>query len=85
MSDTYTVFNRKERHNEVKNLIDLQAAIQEREDTEIIKHLNKAIGPRIAQDTFVCGLCGFRENADIVGATNIVKRGVNLIQKILQR
>jgi transposase len=66
-------------------LADLQDIIREKEEAEIIRYLKKAIGPRIAQDTFICGLCGFKENADIVGATNIAKRGAKLIQKIIQR
>jgi hypothetical protein len=85
LSDTYTVFNRERKYNEKKNLEDLQNIIREKEEAEIIKYLRMAIGPRIAQDTFVCGLCGFKENADIVGATNIAKRGAKLIQKIIQR
>jgi transposase len=66
-------------------LTDLKVIIREKEETEIIRYLKMAIGPRISQDTFVCGLCGFKENADIVGATNIAERGINLIQKIIQR
>ena len=85
LNETYTVFNRERKYNEKKNLEDLQDIIREKEDAEIIRYLKMAIGPRIAQDTFFCGLCGFKENADIVGATNIAKRGVNLIQKIIQR
>jgi hypothetical protein len=85
LSDTYTVFNRERKYNEKKSLEHLQDIIREKEDAEIIRYLKMAIGPRIAQDTFICGLCGFKENADIVGATNIAKRGVNLIQKIIQR
>ncbi len=62
----------------------MQTVVREKEEAEIIKHLKSAIGPRISQDTFVCGLCAFRENADIVGAVNIAKRGANVIQKTLQ-
>jgi hypothetical protein len=85
LSDTYTVFNRERKYNEEKNLADLQDIIREKEEAEIIRYLKKAIGPRIVQDTFICGLCGSKENADIVGATNIAKRGAKLIQKIIQR
>jgi len=85
LNETYTVFNRERKYNEEKNLADLQDIIREKEEAEIIEYLRMAIGPRISQDTFVCGLCGFKENADIVGATNIAKRGAKLIQKIIQR
>jgi hypothetical protein len=85
LSDTYTVFNRERKYNEKKNLADLKDIIRGKEEAEIIRYLKKAIGPRIAQDTFICGLCGSKENADIVGATNIAKRGAKLIQKIIQR
>jgi hypothetical protein len=84
LNDTYTVFNRERKHYDVKKLADLQAVIREHNDTEIIRHLKMSIGPRVSQDVFICGLCGFKENADIVGATNIAKRGANLIQKILK-
>jgi hypothetical protein len=85
LNETYTVFNRERKYNEKKGLEDLQDIIRKKEAAEIIRYLKMAIGPRIAQDTFVCGLCGFKENADIVGATNIAKRGGKLIQKIIQR
>ncbi|MDQ3840269.1 MAG: hypothetical protein M3297_13495 [Thermoproteota archaeon] len=85
LNDKYSVYSREKKHSEVKNLTDLQAVIREKDEAGIIKYLKRAIGPRIAQDTFICGLCGFKENADIVGATNIAKRGVRLIQKIIQR
>ncbi len=52
---------------------------------EFLKHLKIVISPRISQDTFICGLCHFQENADIVGSANIAKRGVNLIQKSLAK
>ncbi len=84
LNESFTVFNRERQHNEVKNLADLQIIITKREEAETIRILKRAIEPRISQDTFVCGLCGFKENADIVGSTNISQRGAGLIQKLRQ-
>jgi transposase len=63
----------------------MQNVIAKKEVGEIIRYLKWAIEPRITQDIFTCGLCSFSENADIVGAANIGKRGASVIQKPLIR
>jgi hypothetical protein len=84
LHDSFTVFNYTTRHNEVKHLSDLQASIQAGNPGQTERYLNLAMGPRIAQDTFICGLCGYKEDTDIVGAINIARRGATLIQKPIQ-
>jgi hypothetical protein len=81
LNDTYTLFNWEKKYNETKKLANLQNILSESEETKIIRNLKAIISPRITQDIFICGLCRFKENADIVGSANIAKRGINLIQK----
>lgn len=85
LHEKFPVFNREIKHNELKTLTDLQTKITKREEVEIIRCLKRAIEPRIVQETFVCGLCGFKEHADIVGSTNIGEKGASLIQKTINR
>ena len=66
-------------------LANLQNIMTEGEEIKIIRNLKTIINPRITQDIFICGLCRFKENADIVGAVNIAKRGVHLIQKSIAK
>lgn len=56
---------------EIKNLL-------KEEKYNETKELIKTVTPRIKQEKFVClnPNCGFEENADIVGAINIAKKGL---------
>lgn len=47
--------------------------------------LFQTISPRPSQDKFECGICGFSEDADIVGAINIAKRGLENYLKYLEK
>ena len=85
LNDTYILFNWEKKHNEMMKLSDLQNIMIEGDEIKISRNLRKVIDPRITQDTFTCGLCRFKENADIVGSVNIAKRGAHLIQKTLEK
>ena len=85
LHDSFSVYNREKKHNELKRLADLERLNNKNSESEKVRLLLRAIEPRVAQDRFICGLCGFRENADIVGATNIGRRGIGLIPKTIQK
>ena len=85
LNEKYAAFNKEKKHNEVKKIENLQKLVSEKDEVELLRHLKIVISPRIYQDTFICGLCRFQENADIVGSANIAKRGANLIQKSLAK
>jgi len=85
LNEKYIVFNKEKKHNEVRKLENLQKLVGGKDEMELLRHLKIVISPRISQDTFICGLCRFQENADIVGSANIAKRGANLIQKSLAK
>lgn len=79
LNNKYVVYNRENKHNEEKTTTDLKKAIADKEENKIIKYLKLAMGPRISQDVFICPKCSFKENADIVGAVNIARRGMERI------
>jgi hypothetical protein len=84
LQNDFAVYNYTTRHTDIKHLSDLQASIKTGNSRQAERYLRLAIGPRITQDTFICGLCGYTENADVVGSINIARRGAALLHKILQ-
>lgn len=79
LNNKFVVYNRENKHNEEKTITDLKKAIADKEENNIAKYFKLALGPRISQDVFICPKCSFKENADIVGAVNIARRGIDRI------
>lgn len=79
LNNNFLVYNREKRHNEEKNITDLKVAIDGQEKNKIARYFMLALGPRVKQDAFICAKCSFKENADLVGAVNIARRGAERI------
>ena len=82
LNEKFEVFHHKKRFAETKSLLDLDRAIQSKDWKEAGRLLRRAIGPRISQDVFICARCGFQENADIVGATNVGRKGAESVLRL---
>lgn len=79
LNNKFVVYNRESKHNEEKTITDFKKAIVGKEESKIVKYFKLVLGPRISQDVFICPKCSFKENADIVGAVNIARRGMERI------
>jgi transposase len=68
-------YSLKEKLSQKESLKTLRSAIKENSGNleTVFKY---AIKHRPTQDTFICHSCGYEENADIVGAINIARRGL---------
>ncbi|MCS7201112.1 MAG: zinc ribbon domain-containing protein [Patescibacteria group bacterium] len=82
----WTIYRESSQYPEEVTLDKLKVAIERGEydqDYNEAIRLFTSISPRISQSEFVCLDCGYKENADIVGAINIAKRGREYFMNIL--
>lgn len=68
-------YNENEKYPEEISIENIKQDIKENKLEEALRYF-KTITPRITQDKFVCLRCGYKEDADVVGAINIAKIGL---------